>query len=351
MAKTSGITFTVKGRGYNSISASEYKYEGVKTLEAVINTTSRVLVPLIISSAEISNRIIARAAAIFMQHLLTRTPIDEDYSYYVESDVKNLDINELLKKKEELLKRYHENKARLGNFSSFKLGSDSDYRELHKSINSIASRLEKIDDDIYDAKHGNRADKKKKIKFHKKDNSVLREDWYLNINYKKINIRDLYPSDDFSLNFTQLNEAEEVDTIFENILKIAFSDTKRIVKSFSATNINEHYEYVELGCAKYKNTGNKAEVNFPHGSKGNYSYYAPAGMYRITEAEIPEIFNEASKFVSSGFRNDVIKRNTKFYGMFPYTPAQLKQLEKYASRKSFSLKTNDIQKFLNEYRK
>ena len=128
---------------------------------------------------------------------------------------------------------------------------------------------------------------------HWKDSNCVKNSWKLIIK------KQIFSIANFSgCKFETVGDENDIDIIYKTILNAIGSSSTNIPK-FYLTNTNDHFDILEYG--KYKRSRGRMDVDDGnhdrvHGVVDGYSLQAPAGMYRLSLAEMPQIVEEAQHF-------------------------------------------------------
>jgi len=179
---------------------------------------------------------------------------------------------------------------------------------------------------------------------HKADNDFIRDYWTASYNRKSITAK--YLMDSCGCTFEKFNDKDEVEKIYQEFRKFlgkstsAFFKGTRTLRGVHIENTHpDKKRYARLEYGEYEKDGSIKRASRPHGVKGGYSIQAPAGMYRVTEAEMMSgSFNVPTDKLMS-YQSRVTKIKSK---------EQLKELNKYLKGKR-KLTVSDIGKIARMY--
>ncbi len=184
-----------------------------------------------------------RLAATYFQNLVSNTPIDESYTY-----------------------KYKKTVAKLG------------YREVDITATEeemVEASIRSIEQKTYIYE-----------KTHMPDEDFARGDWILHYRGQSFKAFDTdngngdFKKEDFLIK----SDAESIEKIADYLYKSTEKSRSKNY-SFYVTNSNEHIKYLELG-GYITDTEPRvgAEYGFLHGVKNKYTYQAPYGFLRLTNA-------------------------------------------------------------------
>jgi hypothetical protein len=123
---------------------------------------------------------------------------------------------------------------------------------------------------------------------HEMDDDVVRKCWYLEYNGKKIYSRDI----GMDL-FEDTDDKESMENIKSALDR--FFPEKKVPRQIKIYNDNERMPMLEYGTYEADSRGiSYSDSGTPHGIEDGFSIQAPAGMLRITMAEVGEIAGESS---------------------------------------------------------
>lgn len=234
-------------------------------------------------------------AATYFQVLVSNTPVDEDYDYKYKK--RRYKINRKVK--------YRDENGKVGN--------------ADKIANEMVSGG-KIVEKEYNAKH-------------KADNFILQADWILQFRGKNFKAYESEREDN-SLDvkvdkilsndlFLKKNDYSAIEKIAEMLFNetVFIDKTKKILNydnDFNTININPRYNLVENGGyfildenggITPANSPAKYGSRFPHGTKQGYTYQAPRGMKRLTDAVFQNMTNDTK------WENSAVKTLSRIKGL------------------------------------
>lgn len=123
---------------------------------------------------------------------------------------------------------------------------------------------------------------------HKKDDDVVRECWYLEYNGKRIYSKEI--GMDLFEDIGNKESTESVKSALDS-----FFPSGKVPRQIKIYNDNERMSWLEYGIYDADSKGiSYSKTGRPHGIEDGFSIQAPAGMLRITMAEVGEIAGESS---------------------------------------------------------
>lgn len=177
---------------------------------------------------------------------------------------------------------------------------------------------------------------------HYADDDYIRDYWTISYGKNKP-ITAKYLIDNCGCTFVKFNDQNEIDIIYKELQRF-LGKQGSLLRTGGRTIHGVHLEnthpdkkrYAMLEYGMYSKNDSRIKKDSdnlrPHGLRGAYSIQAPAGMYRITEAEMKQgNFNVSTERLG---KNQVRLQRIK-------TKAQLRELNKYLSEKK-KLTVSDI---------
>ena len=123
---------------------------------------------------------------------------------------------------------------------------------------------------------------------HEKDDDVVRECWYLEYNRKKIYSKEM--GMDLFEDIGNKESTESIKSILDKFFPLG-----KVPRQIKIYNDNDRMSLLEYGTYDADSKGiSYSETGRPHGVEDGFSIQAPAGMLRITMAEVGEIAGESS---------------------------------------------------------
>lgn len=211
------------------------------------------------------------AAAIFFQLLVSNTPLDEDYWYTREVKYKP--------KEKKLDKDL--NKSLIQGYENILNNTHNVSEGFVNKLENLSSLITDRRDEEFDRILENNQERTYKIRaHHKADSESVRYDWILHFKGMDFSARDF--DKDFENLYFEKGKNESIKKIADYLYEATKkSKTKSI--GFTYTNNNPRWEQLEYGYYE-TDSGERKGSRYAHGVKGGYSYQAPNGFVRITEA-------------------------------------------------------------------